>query len=292
MDAMICGAKKRLSGHIQLFVHGGCGLIFMNFAAVANPWWQPLLNHLPPHQVVMSNNHVHLVSFVETNQWLLLRSISSARLSLPPFPKPPPIIVWEDVFHTNPTLVTQMLLVRMGIFSRLHARKMQVEEISNTMAMDFLNANHLQGFVKAPLHLGLMEGPYLRAVASFSKGRPWPGRIDGENVLSFELLRIASEPGTRISGGIDKLLHAFFDRKGSGHLMTYTDREWSEGLTFQKLGFEHAGVTEPVGFYVNRKTLKREYMHRSNQVEPGPDQEQIQNMGNDKWVCWFNSMKA
>jgi hypothetical protein len=191
------------------------------------------------------------------------------------------IHLWEDVYLSKPALVESRILANLGIFTRLHARHCFIERIDKPTADNFLETNHLQGSVTAKFKYGLFlkpqyverfigsvvcgdpdngsaktTKPKLIAVATFSGGRTMKvGERAGTR--SFELIRFASLQGYVVVGGMDKLLKAFSEEHQPDDIMSYADRDWSDGRSYDKLGFTKIENSIPQSFYINMNTLER-----------------------------------
>jgi hypothetical protein len=190
------------------------------------------------------------------------------------------IHLWEDVYFFKKKLVQSRLLSILGTFTRLHARHCIVKRIDKPTADNFLKINHLQGTVNAKLKYGLFLKPQyverfinyqqfnnrninnsttqqlLIAVATFSGGRMMK---EGERkgTRSFELIRFASLKGYVVVGGMDKLLSTFTNEHQPDDIMSYADRDWSDGRSYEKLGFSKIENSSPQTLYINLKTLER-----------------------------------
>ncbi len=194
------------------------------------------------------------------------------------------IHLWEDVFVFKPELVKSRILAMLGRFIRLHARHCIVKKIDKPTSDTFLEINHLQGSVTAKSKYGLFLKPQyverfmsewsvgtpptaqqlnnsttqqlLIAVATFSGGRLMKfGERAGTR--SYELVRFASLKGYVVVGGMDKLLKAFIEEHQPDDIMSYADRDWSDGRSYLKLGFDEIESTTPQTFYVNLNTSER-----------------------------------
>lgn len=170
------------------------------------------------------------------------------------------VYVYEDRWISCGPLVRSMLRVRLGLGSRVYARNCDVREIGAGVAADFLAKNHVYGPARAAYRFGLFrrratgacetgmdEVSGLLAVATFSAGRAMD---DGS--VSYEWIRYASLRNVRVVGGMGRLLDAFAGHAGRGgrfSVMTYSDREWYGGKSYESLGFECEGELPPVQFY-------------------------------------------
>lgn len=195
------------------------------------------------------------------------------------------IHLWEDVYLAKQELVASRILANLGKFTRLHARHCLIERIDKPTADKFLENNHLQGSVKAKFKYGLFlkpqyvdrfidnivslndsvntdnnlfkrTEPKLIAVATFSGGRTMKV---GERVgtRSYELIRFASLQGYVVVGGMDKLLKAFTKEHEPDDIMSYIDRDWSDGRSYLKLGFLKVGELTPLCFVIDESTHQR-----------------------------------
>lgn len=204
----------------------------------------------------------------------------------------PLIHLWEDVWLQKTTLVQARILAMLAQRKRIHARQTNIIRLGQQQAADFLNAHHLQGYAGAYYKYGLQKGDELVAVAIFSKSRIMhQGAVP---YRSYELVRFASQSGVTVTGALGKLLSHFIAQHHPAHLMTYADRDWSSGRSYEKLGFTANGFTPPQLFYVHPRLLQRIYPHRlpapftteTELLEAGYFK--VYNTGNSRWE-WFNS---
>lgn len=168
--------------------------------------------------------------------------------------------LWEDVWINKREQVLSRIHSFCGLNKSLHGRKAKIEELQATQAKAFLEAYHLQGYIKTKFNFGLRLNDELVAVACFAASRPMKSK--GENYKSAELVRFATKTGVTIVGGLSKLLKHFLQQVSINDLMTYADRDWSLGKGYDKLGFHFSGTTEAVTFYVDTKTMNRYQGHR------------------------------
>jgi len=175
------------------------------------------------------------------------------------------ITLYEDEWRTKNELIISRLLVNLGKSRTIFARNCEVRTIDNHTAKTFLNCNHLLGHTSARYYYALYEVKGNKssavipkepvAVASFSSPRPM--NRDGEVISSYEWVRYASRRGVRITGGMGKLLNCFVNEQSPQEIMSYADRDWSEGDVYKKLGFKFAGYTPPIEFVINPVTFER-----------------------------------
>ncbi|WP_234736518.1 hypothetical protein [Tellurirhabdus bombi] len=196
------------------------------------------------------------------------------------------IHLWEDVWRQKPAVVQSRLRALAGQSERIPARLTKARRIDRPTAEAFLEKSHLQAPVTAKYKYGLfLPARYFRvlsasaqaelvsegitellvAVATFS----YPRQVvrDGTPYRSVELVRFANQLNSTVIGGLDKLLKAFLlDRQTNGSVfddvMTYADRDWSDGGSYEKLGFTRLELTEPQPFWLHPNEAIRYYPHR------------------------------
>lgn len=121
----------------------------------------------------------------------------------------------------------------------------------------------------------------LVAVAEFSNARKWIK--GGRTIRSYEWIRYASLPYTRIAGGMGKILKAFIEDVHPDDIMSYADLEWSDGSVYRQLGFREDGAKPPVLFSIDRNTWERAPLkeYTANAPVPGPQPEAGTRPGQD-----------
>lgn len=169
------------------------------------------------------------------------------------------IHLFEDRWWGRQELVKPRILAHLGRQRSIFARKCKVTKLSAEEAASFLEANHIYGSAKCKYRYGLRCGDELVAVSTFSAPRPITRIVEGEEriVDSYEWVRFASLPQCRIVGGMGRLLKAFEDDVHPQDVMSYADREWSEGAVYERLGFHRACEVPPVDFLVDTETWWR-----------------------------------
>ena len=165
------------------------------------------------------------------------------------------IHVWHDRWIAQPQLITYRIQSLLGKNKRVFARQTEVVRLDKKTADSFLNQYHLQGSTNAYYKLGLMHQNQLIAVATFSKARTM---YDGPVYYrSYELERFVTNPQLNVVGGLSKLLKYFCELTSAKHIMTYADRDWSDGNSYLKIGFKLHEVTPPQLFWIDTTTQQR-----------------------------------
>ena len=167
------------------------------------------------------------------------------------------IHVDEDIWITQPDLLLNRIAALAGQAKRVHARDTVAARIDKPVAMAFQQEHHLQVALPGKYRYGLFHEGELVAVAIFSGGRKMDGKPEGYR--SYELLRFCHKQGAQVIGGFSKLLDCFQQDFNPGDIMTYADKDWSDGSSYRKTGFSIVGETEPQQFWVDSGTMKRYY---------------------------------
>ena len=215
------------------------------------------------------------------------------------------VIIWEDQWYSKQKIVQSRVKALFGISERIPARLTQVRRLDRPTTLQFLQENHLQDAVTSNYKYGLYlpkkhfrvlahppnADELLVAVATFARPRVFE-RADGPH-RSCELVRFANLLDTTVVGGLDKLLSHFVKEHQPDDLMTYADLEWSNGRSYQKLGFSPQGDTPPQEFWVDPTTMERYYPHRLPDGITGENARQhgfvkIRNAGSRKFVKNFH----
>ncbi|MFB2118353.1 hypothetical protein [Parapedobacter sp. 2B3] len=163
----------------------------------------------------------------------------------------------EDLWITRGELLLNRIAALVGHAQRIHARDTVVARIEKRVAMPFLEEHHLQVALPGKYRYGLYGSGELVAVAVFSGGRRMADKPS--DYRSFELLRFCHKQGVHIVGGFSKLLDGFRRDFNPGDIMTYADKDWSDGTSYHKMGFTIVGETVPQLFWVDRRTMQRYY---------------------------------
>lgn len=128
----------------------------------------------------------------------------------------------------------------------VYARKCVVKEVSIYDAKTFLNANHLQGYAKDAIRLGLYYKDILVSLMTFDKPRY-------NKNYQYELIRYVSTHN--VIGGAERLFKHFLNTYSPISVISYCDKSKFEGKVYTQLGFISKGISLGKHWY-NIKTGK------------------------------------
>lgn len=193
------------------------------------------------------------------------------------------------IFDTEWTNITKqeiwkgMIKSRLGLNKKIHARQCIVAELTTQQARNFCEINHLQGYVNGSVRLGLYDSSST-LIQVVVLGKPRYSKL-----TDFELLRSATVPGVTVTGGVSKLLS---NVKGS--IISYADRRYSAGNSYEKIGFTRLPPTPPNYFYVVGGQLQSRIQYQKHKLASqldnfDPTLSEAANMNNNNfyriWDC-------
>ena len=150
-----------------------------------------------------------------------------------------------------------VLLNKCGISHKIHARKLQVINLNDhqDFVKDFLEENHLQGSCPASIKLGLQDSKtgIVYSIMTFGKSRY-------NKNIEYELLRFCNLRYHNVRGAASKLLKTFERIYKPESIISYANRDWSQGNLYRAIGFKYSHIAEPNYFYIdcNFNIIKRQ----------------------------------
>jgi len=158
----------------------------------------------------------------------------------------------EDIYLLNKDVVMARITAFLGRSKRIYARNTVVARINKRDALSFQEEHHLQVPLPGKYRYGLFYKGELMSIAIFSGGRQM--HAHESPYRSFELLRFCHKSGYLVVGGLSKLINGFVKEFHPSDVVTYVDRDWSDGKNYQQLGFTEVGLISPQKFYIHAKT--------------------------------------
>lgn len=165
------------------------------------------------------------------------------------------LCLYEDELLHNFDIVESRILSILGVTHRIYARKTELVKITKPELLEFLNNHHGNETFNSKYKYGLSYQNELVAVATF--GQLMHKKYEAQGKWSGELIRFCNKKHTTVVGGLSKLLNHFIKLHKVDDVMTYADKDWSDGKSYLGLGFEKVGETKPHEYFIDTKTLKR-----------------------------------
>lgn len=157
--------------------------------------------------------------------------------------------IFEDEWVLKQEIVKSILKNYFNIkITTIYARKCKIKLVSNDAAKVFFNETHLQGYIASQYHIGLYFEDELMCCMSLSKSR-FTAKYD------WEVMRFSTKLNCRVLGGFSKLF-AYFETIEKGIVVSYADRRYFTGKSYESANFKFSHTTKPSYFYVKNK-MKR-----------------------------------
>ena len=156
--------------------------------------------------------------------------------------------IYEDDFDNNLDIIKSQIKNWLGITeNKIYARKTKVKQITNVDEYrNFLDNNHIQGYVASKLIYGLYIQDNLVSLMCFDKKE---GRLNmKEN--EWNLNRFCNLLNHQVIGGASKLLNYFIKENKPSRIISYADKDWSNGNLYDVLGFKLINESNPDYKYI------------------------------------------
>lgn len=181
------------------------------------------------------------------------------------------IHIYEDDWIYKQDIIKSRILNLLGKSGKIYARKCSIKEVNdNKLIKDFLDNNHIQGFVGSKIKIGLFYQNELVCLMTFGYKRKSMGQKGGEG--TYEMLRFCNRLNTNVIGGASRLFKHFVKNYNPKEVISYADRSWSQGGLYENLRFQLIGKTDPNYYYFkNKKKLHRFNFRKDKLIKDGFD---------------------
>lgn len=191
---------------------------------------------------------------------------------------------WDFEIREKLDICKSIIMQRVGLGRKIHARKCEVRPVSPAESRVFLDANHIQGHAPAKFSYGLYHDGVIVSIMTFGKPR-------FTREYEWEIIRSCNAVGVQVVGGASKL----FKRRPPGSIISYADRRLFNGGVYEKLGFSFDGTTAPsyryTRDYMTTESRHKYQKHKLSELLEGYDadmteRENMANAGFDRvWDC-------
>jgi len=153
--------------------------------------------------------------------------------------------IFEHEWNDKRDIVKSILSSCFRKANRIYARKCYIITPSVTQVVSFLNNNHIQGYRSAPYSFGLSYDGELVALLTISK----------HNKYQYEMMRYCNRLNTVVVGGLSKLMDYFVDKYKPKSMISYANRRYFNGNSYEKVGFVLDGITSPNYMYFKKQKV-------------------------------------
>ena len=182
------------------------------------------------------------------------------------------IHIFEDDFDYKLDIIKSIIRNKLGKSIKIYGRKTEIKRITKKdIVENFLNENHLQGFVNSNINYGLYYNNELVSMMTFMKVRKVLSKTNEDGY--YELVRFCNKLNYSVVGGASKMFKLFLKEFSPKNVISYCDISWASGDLYEKLGMEYAGLTKPNYYYiVNGKRENRIKYQKHKLVKEGYDE--------------------
>lgn len=158
---------------------------------------------------------------------------------------------------------------------KLRASKLVIKEVEPTEEKQFLEANHLQGYVMSEVAYGLYYNDELVQIETFGMPRI---EVQSNTVChDWELLRECSKKDVQVYGGKSRLLKHFESEKKPLNLLSYCDTTSGfDGHSYAACGFTLEHTSMDYWYEYNGEVIKRYRMQKNASFRAKGKKEPIQ----------------
>ncbi|MFN5706170.1 MAG: hypothetical protein ACK45U_09995 [bacterium] len=197
------------------------------------------------------------------------------------------IHLFEDQLLHNQKSIKDRFASLLNSNQRIFARSCKIERIQKDIYDDFIEQNHLMDTANTRFKYGIYYKGELMGVMGISAGR-WMTK-EGEKRKSFEIIRFATKSNFTIVGGFTKFLKHIKNELEVDEFMTYLDLDWAISGVYQKNNFIFKSFSNPLKFFIHKKTLKRFTEKQILSISDFNDSNYIStyNSGNMKLICKY-----
>lgn len=182
--------------------------------------------------------------------------------------------------------VKDIIKTKLGLNTRIPARKCKVVNVTTSAAREFIDAYHLQGFTGSSYYYGLEYNNELVMILTLKKSR-----YDKSD--SIEIIRVCSKHGYSVVGGLSKLLsHSLKNHKGYD-IVTYCDAGISNASGYINAGMQLVDLGKPGYFWTDGNCVISRFQCQAKNLckwlpNYNSSQSESENMFREKYRRFWN----
>ncbi len=205
------------------------------------------------------------------------------------------IHIWQDDWLNRKNILKSIILNRLSLIkNRIPARKCKIVELDNERSSIFLNNNHIQGYCRYNMSIGLEYKGEIVSIMSFGYRS-----INGKK--EYELIRFCNKIDNVVIGSASKLFKYFTSTNIQiDSITSYSDVSIFSGSLYKILGFKNIrrsdinywwvvnGIRKHRFNYNKKKLVKMGYDPLMTEVEimHSLNNYRVFGCGQDKWI-WY-----
>ena len=173
------------------------------------------------------------------------------------------ISIWEWEILKDKDKIENFIKNLISKKVKLQARKLSIKEVDIKTQREFLESNHLQGYVPCTHALGLYTGDELIQIMTL--------RVKNKKDKIWEIGRLATKIGFTVVGGTKRLFKHLLSLVDYETIISYNNMDKFTGDTYESLGMNFESVSIPYGWIRNTEYLPRYATQKSKLVKQGFD---------------------
>ena len=173
------------------------------------------------------------------------------------------ISIWEWEYLKDRDKIENFIKNLILEKKKLFARKLNIKEVDVNTQREFLNINHLQGYIPCTLALGLYKSDELIQIMTL--------RVKSKKDKLFEIGRLATKTGFTVIGGTKRLFKHLLSLVDFETIISYNNMDKFTGDTYESLGMTYESVSIPYGWIRNNEYLPRYATQKSKLIRQGFD---------------------
>lgn len=173
------------------------------------------------------------------------------------------VSIWEWEYLKDKDKIENFIKNLILEKKKLFARKLNIKEIDVKSQREFLESNHIQGYVPCTYALGLFNGDELVQLMTL--------RIKSKKDKLFEIGRLATKTGFTVVGGSKRLFKHLLSLVDFEIIISYNNMDKFTGDTYESLGMTYESTSIPYGWIRNTEYLPRYATQKSKLIKQGFD---------------------
>ena len=171
------------------------------------------------------------------------------------------VSIWEWEYLKDKDKIENFIKNLIIEKKKLFARKLQIKEVDVKSQREFLESNHLQGYVPCTYALGLYTGDELIQLMTL--------RVKSKKDKLYEIGRLATKTGYIVIGGTKRLFKHLLSLVDFETIISYNNMDKFTGDTYESLGMNFENISIPYGWIRNLEYLPRYATQKSKLVKQG-----------------------
>ena len=173
------------------------------------------------------------------------------------------ISIWEWEYLKDKDKIENFIRNLISEKIKLQARKLKIKEVSIKEQREFLENNHLQGYISCSLALGLYKDDELIQLMTL--------RVKSKKDKLYEIGRLATKTGFTVMGGTKRLFKHLLSLVDFETIISYNNMDKFTGDTYESLGMNFESISIPYGWIRNLEYLPRYATQKSKLIKQGFD---------------------